>query len=307
MLKPRPTLNERSEINERREIDARATETRKPRSDEAWTAICCRLRAELGDAIFNSWFARLELETLTEQTAHVSVPTKFLKSWIQAHYAERLLTAVIAEFRDVKDVVISVRSSSRATHLRAAPAADYAPKSAPDFGPGFCDSAAPQRALVGAEAVKGGSAQSYDKAGKRAARDSAETDVLAGSPLDKRLNFSTFLVGRSNQLAHATAQNVAFAGSGEPLSFNPLYIHAAVGLGKTHLLQAIAHAATSAKRRVIYLTAEKFMHGFVAPSRRRRRSPSRRNCARSIFSSSTTCNSCKASRSSRSSATRSMH
>ncbi|HEY1735140.1 MAG TPA: chromosomal replication initiator protein DnaA, partial [Methylovirgula sp.] len=102
----------------------------------------------------------------------------------------------------------------------------------------------------------------FDKAAKPASRD-ADSEVLAGSPLDKRLNFSTFLVGRSNQLAHAAAQSVAFAGSAEPLSFNPLYIHASVGLGKTHLLQAIAHAAASAKRRVIYLTAEKFMHGFV--------------------------------------------
>src|SRR6202012_1648312 len=48
-----------------------------------------------------------------------------------------------------------------------------------------------------------------------------------------------------------------------PLVYNPLYIHASVGLGKTHLLQAVAHAVTASKRRVIYLTAERFMYGFV--------------------------------------------
>jgi len=77
------------------------------------------------------------------------------------------------------------------------------------------------------------------------------------------MNFETFLLGRSNQLAYAAAQRIAAAGPDEPLIYNPLYIHATVGLGKTHLLQAIAHAATAAKRRVIYLTAEKFMYGFV--------------------------------------------
>ncbi len=94
--------------------------------------------------------------------------------------------------------------------------------------------------------------------------ESGSADVLAGSPLDRRLNFSNFLVGASNQLAHAAALRVAFAASGDPLLFNPLYLHASVGLGKTHLLQAVAHAASSAKRRVIYLTAERFMYGFVS-------------------------------------------
>jgi chromosomal replication initiator protein len=88
--------------------------------------------------------------------------------------------------------------------------------------------------------------------------------LLTGSPLDRRLVFETFLVGRSNALAHAAAREVAQAPSGGPLRFNPLYIHAAVGLGKTHLLQAIAAAAELGGRRVLYLTAERFMFGFVS-------------------------------------------
>lgn len=264
MLKPRPTLNEHSEINIRRDEAVPGAETCNASREVAWTAICRRLRAELGDAVFGSWFARLEMETIAEQTAYLSVPTKFLKSWIQAHYAERLLAGIITEFKDVKDVSISVRSSSRVGYARAVPVADDAHKNASDSTTGFSDGAAsPQRAWIGLDTVKSLSAQSHDKAAKPTMRESVETDILAGSPLDKRLNFSSFLVGRSNQLAYAAAQNVAFAGNGDPLSFNPLYIHAAVGLGKTHLLQAVAHAATSVKRRVIYLTAEKFMHGFV--------------------------------------------
>jgi chromosomal replication initiator protein len=63
------------------------------------------------------------------------------------------------------------------------------------------------------------------------------------------------IVGASNQLAYAAAQRLALAAPGDPLLFNPLYLHASVGLGKTHLLQAVAHVASSAKRKVIYLTA----------------------------------------------------
>ena len=264
MLKPRPTLNEHPEINARHTGVPPVVEARDPNHDAAWTAICRRLRAELGDAVFGSWFVRLEMETIAEQTARLSVPTKFLKSWIQAHYSEKLLNAISTEFKDVKSLAISVRSSSRLAHARPMPTVDYAHKTMPESGTGFSDGGSPQRAWVGPEPIVGPTTQNYDKSGKPSHRESAEADVLAGSPLDKRLNFSSFLVGRSNQLAYAAAQNVACAGSGDPLPFNPLYIHAAVGLGKTHLLQAVAHAATSVKRRVIYLTAEKFMHGFVS-------------------------------------------
>jgi len=89
-------------------------------------------------------------------------------------------------------------------------------------------------------------------------------EALGGSPLDPRLAFETFIVGRSNTLAHAAAKQVATSRRGEQLMFNPLYIHAAVGLGKTHLLQAITWAGNSTERKVLYLTAERFMYGFVS-------------------------------------------
>src|SRR5207253_1231253 len=94
---------------------------------------------------------------------------------------------------------------------------------------------------------------------------SASHDALGGSPLDPRLTFGSFVVGRSNTLAHAAARQVAEGRRGDAVMFSPLYIHAGVGLGKTHLLQSIAWAGNStAERKVLYLTAERFMYGFVA-------------------------------------------
>jgi chromosomal replication initiator protein len=90
-------------------------------------------------------------------------------------------------------------------------------------------------------------------------------EALGGSPLDPRLTFDLFVVGRSNTLAHAAAKQVANARRGEAVMFNPLYIHAGVGLGKTHLLQAIAWGGNAGSgRKVLYLTAERFMYGFVS-------------------------------------------
>src|SRR6266481_2836831 len=97
---------------------------------------------------------------------------------------------------------------------------------------------------------------------------SAVHEALGGSPLDPRLTFETFVIGRSNTLAHAAAKQVAQGRRGDVVMFNPLYVHAGVGLGKTHLLQSLAWAGNAtAERKVLYLTAEKFMYGFVAALR----------------------------------------
>jgi chromosomal replication initiator protein len=100
-----------------------------------------------------------------------------------------------------------------------------------------------------------------------APRLSSSPGSFGGSPLDPRLTFETFVVGRSNSLAHAAAKQVATAARENQVMFNPLYVHAQVGLGKTHLLQAIAWAGNAAERRLLYLTAEKFVFGFVSSLR----------------------------------------
>jgi chromosomal replication initiator protein len=257
MLKSRPHLNE---IHQPETI---ATPERRSSREEAWGNICRRLRAELGEARFSSWFARLELDDLNEDTAYLSVPTRFLKSWIQAHFVDRLLTAVACEFEEVKHLVIDVRSSSRPLNVRVARSNEVATPTAVDANARFLDSAT-AKAAHGIDENRNGAGAASDKLQKGQPRDAQDFDALAGSPLDKRLAFSTFLVGRSNQLAYAAAQTVAGTSPSEPLHYNPLYIHSSVGLGKTHLLQAIAQQAGAAKRRVIYLTAEKFMYGFVS-------------------------------------------
>jgi chromosomal replication initiator protein len=55
---------------------------------EDWLRVKARLRAEVGDDVFSSWFARMDLEQNADGVVRLSVPTRFLKSWIQSHYAE---------------------------------------------------------------------------------------------------------------------------------------------------------------------------------------------------------------------------
>src|SRR6185503_17570443 len=92
--------------------------------------------------------------------------------------------------------------------------------------------------------------------------------ALGGSPVDQRYTFETFCEGAPNRVAFAAAKAVAESDY-KTAPFNPLYIHAGVGRGKTHLLHATTRAARAAwpGRKVVYLTAEHFMFRFVAALR----------------------------------------
>ena len=94
-------------------------------------------------------------------------------------------------------------------------------------------------------------------------------ETTAGSPFDARFTFDTFVVGKPNELAHAAARRVA---EGGPVTFNPLFLYGGVGLGKTHLMHAIAHELTerAPDLNVLYLSAEQFMYRFITALRERK-------------------------------------
>ena len=78
---------------------------------ERWSRVKGRLKAEVGDDIFSSWFARMDLEAVENETVRLSVPTRFLKSWIQSHYSDRVLSCWQAEERKVQRIELTVRSA----------------------------------------------------------------------------------------------------------------------------------------------------------------------------------------------------
>jgi chromosomal replication initiator protein len=211
---------------------------------DRWQRVKHRLRTELGEDVFSSWFARMEIEALDNGAVRLSVPTRFLRNWIHAHYSERVLGNWQAEEPTITRLEISVRSAA----LRPLTPKPRLP-------------AVPTPLRQAHEVTQNG--------GEPRASVPFMTvhEALGGSPLDPRLAFETFIVGRSNTLAHAAARQVATGRRGDQLMFNPLYIHAGVGLGKTHLLQAVTWAGNGSDRKVLYLTAERFMYGFVSALR----------------------------------------
>jgi chromosomal replication initiator protein len=214
---------------------------------QAWERVRRRLRAELGEDVFSSWFGRLDLVDVLDGVAHLTVPTRFLKSWIQSHYVDKVRGLVTEELDGARDILLGVRGAA------PKPIANLRPAQPVD------GIASPVRAAAAPERTPFILPQLSEER-----LQPTELGGIQGSPLDRRLSFATFLVGRSNALAHAAAERVSRIEAGAAPLYNPLYVHSAVGLGKTHLLQAVAHEVIASGKRVIYLTADRFMYGFVA-------------------------------------------
>lgn len=226
---------------------------------EQWNRVKKSLRAELGDDVFSSWFARVDLEENADGTVRLSVPTRFLKQWIQSHYRDRLMGLWKRECENVHRIELTVRGAMRPRQVEM-PMASSSSLSAPART--VAPAAAEARPISLSEPTNAvAAAQAATAALARAEADMGSRDVLQGAALDPKYTFETFVEGESNGLALAAAKQVAGGGA---VTFNPLYLHASVGLGKTHLMQAVAAKARASGRKVLYLTAEHFMYRFVA-------------------------------------------
>jgi len=226
------------------------------KNTKTFERVMARLKAQVGPEVFTSWFGRLKLQSASKSVVRLSVPTAFLKSWINNKYLDQISGLFSEEDADILKVEIVVRSATRA--IRPAPVAEA---ESPADATAQPNSAAARKDhhlfLKGA----GANLSTFPK-GPQAANN------VIGSPLDPRYTFESYVEGSSNRVALAAAKTIAEAGTGA-IRFNPLFIHSNVGLGKTHLLQAIAAAASRHARnpRVVYLTAEYFMWRFATAIR----------------------------------------
>ena len=206
-------------------------------TNETWGEIREQLEQRLGKNNYTTWIEPLKLSALANGVAHFEVPTSFFGDWVGRNFGDHIRSHLNANGQQVERVEFAVPAGPRA------PRAASRPESA------------------GASATKAASAA-------RSAARRPQGEDLPGAPLDQRFTFDSFVVGKPNELAHAAARRVA---EGGPVSFNPLFLYGGVGLGKTHLMHAIAHELQTRQPhlRVLYLSAEQFMYRFVQSLRDR--------------------------------------
>ncbi len=211
------------------------------------------LKVQLGDEVYSSWFKSLEFESFDGRIVKVSVPVKFVRNWIQEHYSEHLLRCSRIEFATVERVEVVWRQPGVVAPRSAEPRSQDASHVAGALPAPASQADAPQRPAAAFRAPVQQPIQRTSAGG------------LEGSPLDPRYTFDSFVVGASNRMAHAGATQVAETVLTDTSGYNPLYIHSHVGLGKSHLLHAIAWEVKkrAPNAQVLYLTAERFRYQFV--------------------------------------------
>jgi chromosomal replication initiator protein len=222
-----------------------------PSLEAQWVRVRARLKGEFGEAAYKSWLKPLTLVGVEDGTVRIAVPTRFMQDWVRQHYSDRIKTLWRAENKQVRLIEIVVQ-----------PAAGLqAPAPAPATGSAQRPTAS--AATARPAATHAGPAHGY--ASPSIARSGDEFEDF-GAQLDPRFTFQSFVHGKSNEFAAAAARRVAEEAK---VPFNPLFLYGGVGLGKTHLMHAIAWhiRKRNPERRVLYLSAEKFMYQFIRAMR----------------------------------------
>ncbi|WP_424988060.1 chromosomal replication initiator protein DnaA [Microbulbifer sp. S227A] len=202
-------------------------------TQEKWGQLKLGLLKTVGQNNYTTWIEPLEFEQLQDGVAVFNVPTNFMGNYVSQNFADVILYELNTAGENVQRVSFRVSANSTAN---------------------------PSPRLV---------AETPRTAAPADEPAAASGDDLPAAPLDSRFTFDTFVVGKPNELAHAAARRVS---EGGPVTFNPLVLYGGVGLGKTHLMHAIAWELRKRQPdlNVLYLSAEQFMYRFVQALRERK-------------------------------------
>ena len=196
-------------------------------TNDKWVDVCNELQSAIGKNNFKSWIEPIEFDRIDARIARFRVPTNFFGTWVSQKFGDVILRHLHGAGLAVDRLEFLVQSAPQTPNAPQTPAVEAPVQSAPDLS----------------------------------AAISADADIPL-SNLNPAYTFENFIVGKPNELAHAAARRVA---EGGPVAFNPLFLYGGVGLGKTHLMHAIAWELTKNKpnQRIHYLSAEQFMYRFV--------------------------------------------
>ncbi len=211
-----------------------------------WKIIGVELNKNLGDDVYSSWFGRFSVESFDGHTLMCSVPTPFLRHWIKTNYTQELCNVWQKHLPKLVHIDIRVRKRGESFDTQ-------------QNGSIHNSNLTHDKAVVG---VNENSASHFTNANLDHRSDFTVQ-------LDKRMNFDNFVVSPSNKIAYEAALSVSDQDVQLTPKYNPLYIHASVGLGKTHLLHALVWRARNhiPASRIAYITAERFMYHFVSAIR----------------------------------------
>lgn len=194
---------------------------------ELWQATLAKIELNLSRPNFLTWFQETGIMNIENGLATIFVPNAFAKEWLQNKYHKTILHSLRELENNIKDINYIIIKAENLRNQQAAK--EYSKKKKPDGAAIFEMEESPMKDLI----------------------------VNPETSLNPRYTLDTFVVGSFNELAHAAAQSVL---KNPGTTYNPLFIYGGVGLGKTHLIQAVGNELLKQKpQKVRYVTAEKYM------------------------------------------------
>ena len=187
-----------------------------------WELIQEDFKIKFGRDVFESWLKKMELIEIKSDHLLISVPTRFIRDWITSRYLDNVIQVVKTHNKNINRIEFKINSTS----------------------------------LVSTNDVKinENSQDNVINANLAFIKDT----FIQYNRIDPNKSFENFIVGQSNNLAYEASKKIVESYS----SYNPLYLYSGVGMGKTHLLNAIG-LNLKTKKKVMFISAERFMYHFV--------------------------------------------
>ena len=189
-----------------------------------WELIQEDFKIKFGNDVFESWLKKMELKEINTDNLLISVPTRFIRDWITSRYLDNVIQVIKSHNKNINRIEFKINPSSKAIYSNG----DIANKNNPN--------------------------SSTEDANVTFIKDS----FIQYNRIDPNRNFQNFVIGPSNSLAYEASKKITENTS----SYNPLYLYSGVGMGKTHLLNAIGLKLKNNKK-VLFISAERFMYHFV--------------------------------------------
>ncbi|MBI5957320.1 MAG: chromosomal replication initiator protein DnaA [Chloroflexi bacterium] len=227
---------------------------------EAWQATLGQLQLQLNRATFDTWLKGAELLAYEDGEFIVRVRHAYAKDWLERHLSSQINQALTSVFQRTAQVNFVVYLPNRQTD-RAEVGPLFASEHKTEPSP---LAAKYTRQLEEEAALPDNDYSEWDPRVSNIRYNEPDNRADNRQMLDRHYTFESFVAGPSNQLAYAAAQAVA---ADPGVRYNPLVIYGGTGLGKTHLLQAIAQSSQRYNRQVIYITAEAFTNELLTAIR----------------------------------------
>ncbi|OGL23962.1 chromosomal replication initiator DnaA [Candidatus Saccharibacteria bacterium RIFCSPHIGHO2_01_FULL_46_30] len=201
-----------------------------------WQSVLGEIELSVSHATFVTWFKNTELLDITDQQVTIAVPNIFAIRQFEVKFNDQIKTILKKNDVTTEKIVYTVKTAGKRTVISRETTATSAQESAVDE-------------LISKRELR-----------QNASRPASSTATTGG--LNPRYTFDTFIVGSSNDLAYTACQAVAqYPG----VKYNPLYLYGGVGLGKTHLMQAVGNEITKhqPESRILYVSSETFVKEFL--------------------------------------------